>query len=433
MIVNWLGSVFLGLTLTGCGIIWIANVVLIFQLISYFGLRPAGLAGERERLAAPLPPEAELPDVVVQIPVFNEGPIVERSIANAMKLDWPKDRLHIQICDDSTDHTTELARAAAAQATAQGFDVAVIHRDDRNGFKAGSLQAAMTATNYQYFTILDVDFISPPDFLRRCMTVLLPDAKLAFVQARPDFSNAGTNILTRAQAMILDYHYGVEQATRSWSGQVLPFNGTCGVWRRTAIELGGGWRGETLTEDWELSFLTRLKGMRGIYVTSVTASGELPASLRVWIPQQKRWTKGMGQVAWTILPRIIGAKALPPEERVSAFYPLIQWFLTAVFTATYLLAIPAILLHPSQALLLGLTVYAGYLANGVVIFAMMLVGSSATHRRVSLPRFLLNYWPVPFLVLYVSWLHFRALPAIVMGREATFVRTPKRGFSALIL
>jgi len=425
------GDLFLMLTLVGCVLMLFANLAWLSQLFNYVRLRRAGLAREHEQLAHPLP-ETDLPHVVLQIPSFNEGAMVERAIANAMNLDWPKDRLHVQICDDSTDDTTEIARAAAARAVAQGFDVAVFHRDDRQGFKAGSLQAALKQTSHEYFVILDVDYVSPPDFVRRCMAVLLSDPNLAFVQARPDHLNARTNILTRAQALMLDYHYAVEQARRSWSGEVVPFNGTCGVWRRKAIELGGGWRGETLSEDWELSYHTSLKGMRGVVITTVTAAGELPRDLRSWVPQQKRWAKGMGQVSWQMLPRVFGDHGLSSQERFAAIAPLLQWFFATVFTATYLLAIPAMVLNPSHALLLGLTVYSGLLTTWSVILAMMWVANRATGRGLTLWRFLLDVWPVPYLIMYVSWLQFWSVPAIIMGRKAIFVRTPKRGSSALV-
>jgi cellulose synthase/poly-beta-1,6-N-acetylglucosamine synthase-like glycosyltransferase len=317
MIANGLGCAFYVLTLVGCGVIWIANFALLAQLITYLTLRRSGLALEHKRLASPMPMDSELPDVVVQIPSFNEGQIVERGIANAMKLDWPKEKLHIQLCDDSTDDTTEIARAAAAKARAEGFDVQVVHRTNRKGFKAGSLQEAMTRTDYQYFAILDVDFISPPDFLRRCMAVLLSDAHIAFAQARMDFLNPDVNVLTRAQALLLNQHYALEQPTRSWSGQALPFNGTCGVWRRKAIELGGGWRGETLTEDWELSYHARLKGLNGVFISSVAAAGELPTDWRSWATQQNRWATGTGQVAWKMVPRILSHRGLSMQYRLT--------------------------------------------------------------------------------------------------------------------
>jgi cellulose synthase/poly-beta-1,6-N-acetylglucosamine synthase-like glycosyltransferase len=427
MIMNWLGSVFFVLTLVGCGIIWIANLALLVQLVVYFALRRSGLALERKRLALPLPPDGELPDVVVQIPVFNEGPIVRRGIANATKLDWPKSKLHIQVCDDSTDQTTQIARAAAAKFVAEGFDVKVIHRDDRKGFKAGSLQAAMLQTDYQYFAILDVDFISPSYFLRRCMTVLMSDPTLAFVQTRMDFLNAGANVLTRGQALLLDQHFALDQPTRSWSGQAMPFNGTSGIWRRKAIELGGGWRGETLSEDWELSYQARLAGMCGTFISSVAAAGELPAEWKPWTTQQKRWAKGTGQVAWKTLPQVFSHRGLSRRFRLATFVPLAMWFLYATFTATYLLAVPAILLKPSNALVLGLTVYLSYAATFWIMAAVTWVATRAAGRKVTLPQFALDYLAVPFLGLYISWLHLWSAPAIVLGRKAVFMRTPKQG------
>jgi cellulose synthase/poly-beta-1,6-N-acetylglucosamine synthase-like glycosyltransferase len=427
---GWVGWFFAGLTLAGCGFIAVANAALIYQVASYFALRRRGMEEERTRLGHPLPPDAELPHVVLQIPTFNESTVVERSIENAMKLDWPRDKLHVQICDDSTDKTTDIARAAAARAVAQGFDVVVMHRDDRKGFKAGALHAAMAATPHNYFAILDVDYVCPPDFLRRCMAVLLSGPRLAFVQARPDFLNARHNILTRAQTLLLDYHYALEQPVRSWSGQGLPFNGTCGVWRREGIELGGGWRGETLTEDWELSYHARLKGMRGIFVNSVTASGELPTDLQTWMPQQRRWAKGIGQVAWMMLPRVFSTQHLSLNQRIGASFPLVLWFLYSIFTATYLVAVPALLLAPS--LRLVVTMYVAYEATFWVVCGIMLAGMRAAGRKTPLWRFVFDVLPVPLLGLYISWAYFWSLPATALGRRGVFVRTPKRGSSAVV-
>ena len=427
MITVWLGCLLSALAGVSVVLIVIADAALLFQVYEYFALRSKGLREEHERLSRPLPLDDALPDVVLQIPTFNEGALVERAIANAMRLDWPVAKLHIQICDDSTDNTTEIARAAAARAVAQGFDVAVFHRDDRANFKAGALQAAMMQTPHRYFAILDVDFISPPDFLRRCMTVLLGDDALAFVQARGDFLNRGANVLTRAQGLFLDYHFALEQAARSWSGQTLPFNGTGGVWRRAAIELGGGWRGETLTEDWEQSYLARLKGARGTFLTSVTAAGELPERLQPLLSQQWRWAKGIGQVAWKILPRAFAPSQVPVSERLRAVYPLIQWVLTLAFTAGYLFAIPAMLLSPAAVLPLGAAFGLAYAATFWVVVAMMWGGGRAAGRDPSIAQFAEDIVPVMLLVLYVSWARFWSMPSIVMGRRATFVRTPKRG------
>jgi cellulose synthase/poly-beta-1,6-N-acetylglucosamine synthase-like glycosyltransferase len=429
---NTLGCVFVVLTLVGCGMIWVANLAMLGQLASFLALRRKGTAIEHQRLAAPLPADDDLPDVVVQLPSFNEGTIVEHGIANAMKLDWPRRKLHIQVCDDSTDNTTEIARRAAAVAVAQGFDVAVIHRKDRVGFKAGSLQAAMNRTDFQYFAILDIDFVTAPDFLRRSMAVLLSDPSFAFVQTRMDFLNAEVNFLTRGQALLLDQHFAIDQPARYWSGQAMPFNGTGGVWRRQGVEAGGGWRGETLSEDWELSYHARLNGMCGVFATSISAAGELPTDWRTWSTQQTRWAKGTGQVAWKMLPRVFREKGLSAQFRLGTLFPLALWFCYAMFTATYLLAIPAMLLSPASALMVGLTVYFTYGATFWVMAVVTWFASRAAGHGRPLGRFARDYLAVPALSLYISWLHFRSIPAIVLGRRAVFVRTPKQGSSATV-
>jgi cellulose synthase/poly-beta-1,6-N-acetylglucosamine synthase-like glycosyltransferase len=430
MILDWLGNLLFVLTLIGAAAMLLTNVGMLYQLFIHFALRGEGLALEQRRLAHPLPSDSELPHVVVQIASFNEGKMVENGIANAAQLDWPKDKLHIQVCDDSTDETTALARAAAERVAATGIDIVVIHRDDRIGFKAGALQAAMAQTPHAYFALFDDDVNAPPDFLRRCMAVLLSAPKLAFVQARPDFLNADENMLTRAQAVMLDFHYCIEQATRSWAEQALHFNGTCGIWRREAIELGGGWRGDTLTEDWELSYYARLNGMSGTFITSVTAKGELPANLDVWIPQQRRWATGVGQVAWKMLPIVFGGGRFSTQARFDAVFPLAMWFITSMFSATIITTVLTMLLKPSIALTVGLWMGVVYVLTGTVLFWLMFIANRLLGRGTSLVRFWLNHLLVPLLSLYISWAQFWSLPATMLGRSRVFVRTPKAGVAA---
>jgi cellulose synthase/poly-beta-1,6-N-acetylglucosamine synthase-like glycosyltransferase len=430
MILDWLGYLFLMLTLLGAAAMLLTNIGMLYQLYVHLTLRREGLALERRRLAHPLPPDDRLPHIVIQIPSFNEGRMVENGIANAVGLDWPRDKLHIQVCDDSTDETAELARAAAERVAATGVDIVVIHRDDRTGFKAGALQAAMAQTPHEYFAIFDVDFVAPRDFLRRCMAVLLSAPKLAFVQARPDFLNAEENMLTRAQAVMLDFHYCIEQATRSWAKQALHFNGTCGIWRREAIDLGGGWRGDTLTEDWELSYHARLNGMSGTFITSVTAKGELPANLRTWIPQQQRWATGVGEVAWKMLPIVFGGGRFSAQARWDAVFPLAMWFVTSMFTVTAITMIVTMLLKPSIAWTLGLAVGAVYVLTSTVLFWLMFIANRLLGRGTPFLRFWLSHVPVPLLSLYISWAQFWSLPATILGRRRTFVRTPKAGVAA---
>ena len=206
--------------------------------------------------------------------------------------------------DDSTDESAEIARTAVRDYQRRGHRVTLIQRAGRSGFKAGALKAGLACSSEPFVAVFDADYVPRPDFLRLCMLPLLADPDLAFVQARCDFLNGTENWITRAQQVILDSHFGVEQATRSWGGHVLPFNGTCGIWRRAAIEAAGGWHGDTLTEDLDLSYRAQLAGWRAIHLVSVAVAGELPATLSAWQKQQQRWNKGFAQTARKLLPVI---------------------------------------------------------------------------------------------------------------------------------
>ena len=427
---EWLGLTLVGLTIVGSCILVIVAVWMAYTLRTHFSLRHEALALETRLLAHPLPLDDRLPHVVVQIPVFNEGAVVGRAIASCSALDWPRDKLHIQICDDSTDETTGLAKDAMASASATGINIAICHRDNRSGFKAGALHAAMAATSFEYFAILDVDYVPAPDFLRRCMAVLIAEPTLAFVQARPDYLNPRASMFTRAQAIILDYHYGIEQTTRSWSGPAVPFNGTCGIWRRAAIEAGGGWRGDTLTEDWDLTYRALLNGWRGQFLSTVTVPGELPTSLTAWFTQQKRWATGVGQVAWRTLPALVRNRRVSGTSRWGAMLPLVAWLGYLTFSATILLALTAMMLQPSTALTLGLIVYATVVALAVALFALMLAANRFLRPRTAITSFIVDFPAALALAAYISWANLRSLPGTLTGRPREFVRTPKQGSTA---
>ena len=427
MLLDWLGQGLVALTLSGCVSLIVVTLGLLYLLSLHLALRRKCLAQEARALAHPLPPDAALPHVVVQIPVFNEGLMVERAIASAAQLDWPQGKLHIQVCDDSTDETTDLARAAAQRAARAGTDVVIIRRPDRSEFKAGNLKNAMAQSDHAYFAIFDADIVQPPDFLRRCMTVLLAAPELAFVQARPDFLNADDNALTRAQAILLNYHYGFEQATRSWAGHVLPFNGSCGIWRRAAIEAGGGWQGDTLLEDWDLSYRAWMRGWRGTFVTAVTAAGELPVTVDAWTSQQRRWATGGGQVARKVLLSFRGVGNLSLRDYGNALMPLATWLGYLLFSATLFAGAAAMLLRPSQAWMLGWTMFAVFASAAAVLCALMLVANRTVRRKATVTRIVLDFPMVLMLCLYISWANLRSLPGTLLGRPRAFVRTPKRG------
>lgn len=398
------------------------------QLRRHHDLLPAGRAAEERLLAVPLPEPEELPHVVVQIVSFNEGHLVRRALQAAARLDWPKGRLHVQLLDDSTDDTLALARAAVAEGQATGLDVVLLHRDRREGFKAGALAQGMAASQHEYFAIFDTDYVPRPDFLRRCMTALQAEPKSAFVQARIDYLNAGENALTRTQALMLDHHMSVDQMTRSWAGDPLPFNGTCGIWRRSAIEAAGGWRGDTLAEDLDLTYRAWMLGLEGRFLASVSAPGELPTSLKAWADQQYRWTTGFGQVAWRILPLLPTARVPGFRRKLSAFMHLGPAVSGSLVGVAQISLVGLLVLQPGWAWPLlattGLLFLGGLLAH--------VLGLAVGQRTVrgALPRrgFVMRCLHIMALQMLVAWLMtWRSLKKPLSQERVEFVRTPKRG------
>jgi cellulose synthase/poly-beta-1,6-N-acetylglucosamine synthase-like glycosyltransferase len=305
-----------------CGLLAAFIGSLLYMVVLNHRLRAKGLEREEELLATPLPPDPELPHVVVQIPSFNEGPVLRRGVEAAAKLDWPRDKLHIQLLDDSTDETAELARAVAAELREKGFDVVALQRTDRSGFKGGALHEAMQQTPYNYFAVFDVDYVPPVDFLRNCMRVFVAEPKTAFVQARFDFLNPHENALTEMQMVTLDAHLGIEQATRYWAGHPLPFNGTCGIWQREAIEAGGGWKGDTVTEDLDLTYRGWVKGWRAVFLVGIAVPGELPADMKTWLRQQQRWQDGFRHVGMRMFPEILKSRDIKIGAKLAALLHL---------------------------------------------------------------------------------------------------------------
>ena len=399
------------------------------QLHQHRALLLVGRAAEERLLATPLPNSEALPHAVVQVVSYNEGDLVRRALQAAALQDWPKDRLHIQLLDDSTDDTLAIARDKVAELQAAGVDIVILHRDRRDDYKAGALAKGMAASPHEYFAIFDVDYVPRPDFLRRCMAALLADPKYAFVQARIDYLNADENALTRTQAVMFDHHMSVDQMTRSWAGHMLPFNGTCGIWRRTAIEAAGGWRGGTLAEDLDLSYRAWMLGRNGLFVSSVSVPGELPASLEAWINQQHRWVTGFGQVAARVFPILISARVPEFQRRVSAFRHLAPAIAGPIMSLANLSLILMLVLQPDWAgPLLGTTAVL-FLVGFFVLVLGLAIGQITVRGSLPVSGIMsrsLHAWALQFLVGWV--MTYRSIRKLIGGRKhMEFVRTPKRG------
>jgi hypothetical protein len=368
----------------------------------------------------------ELPHVLVQLPIYNEPNVCVRVIRAAAALDWPPDRLHVQVLDDSTDETTSVIAAAVRALRLDGLDFHHIRRTHRQGFKAGALANGLTQDDSPFVAIFDADFVPPPDFLRRTIPTLQSQPKLAFVQARWEHLNAAENPLTAAQASMLDAHFAVEQWGRARAGLFLPFNGTCGVWSRAAIEAAGGWGSDVLCEDLDLSIRARLAGWGGAFRDDLTVPGELPTTLAGWRAQQFRWTKGFAQAArklllpvWRSNLPLVVKLALTVQLCEPACYPL---------TALSLCGSALIVLadrNEQYLPLLGLGVAVTCILGSAVFLAL---GRAVLHRD-RWARFPANFAVTLLLVAGLMVSNARAVVEALIGRTSGFTRTPKRGES----
>ncbi len=264
--------------------------------------------------------DEDLPHVTVQLPLYNERYVCERLIEAVAKLDYPREKLEIQVLDDSTDDTTAIARERVDALRAEGLDICLIHRTDRTGYKAGALQAGMRVAKGEYLAVFDADFVPQADFLRQSIHQFTDDG-VGMVQARWGHINREHSLLTRAQAVLLDGHFVIEHTARNRSGRFFNFNGTAGIWRKSTIEDAGGWEHDTLTEDLDLSYRAQLKGWRFVFLRDLVVPSELPVEVNAFKSQQHRWAKGSIQTAIKLLPRIMTSDQ-PLRVKIEAFYHL---------------------------------------------------------------------------------------------------------------
>jgi cellulose synthase/poly-beta-1,6-N-acetylglucosamine synthase-like glycosyltransferase len=377
--------------------------------------------------AARVAPLVVHPRVTVQLPVYNEMYVIEPLLQAVCRLDYPRALLQIQVLDDSTDETTEIAERAVRRLAAAGVDITLRHRLDRAGFKAGALAAGLEAATGEYIAIFDADFQPAPDFLRRTLPHFR-DASVGMVQARWGHLNETQSLLTKIQAIQLDAHFILEHGGRSRSGRFFNFNGTAGVWRRSAIETAGGWQHDTLTEDLDLSYRAQLEGWRFVFLPDVVAPGEVPPEMNGFKAQQYRWAKGSTQTCCKLLPRILRAR-LPLATKVEAVFHLTAYFNHPLLLLLSVLMLPALYarhrlgaMNWYQGLHVDLLVF----ASAVFSFASFYTYSLRELHPDWIPR--LRYLPALLaLAIGMSANNTAAVVAAFAGRTNEFTRTPKYG------
>lgn len=371
-------------------------------------------------------PDSRLwPLVTVQLPVYNEQQVVRRLIDAVARLDYPRDRLHIQVLDDSTDQTTDLAAERVAYWQSRGRWITLHHRSERTDFKAGALQAGLAATPGEFIAIFDADFVPPRNWLKRAMAPFLGPGgeRIGMVQTRWGHLNDEFSSLTRAQALALDGHFGVEQAARCASGLLFNFNGTAGIWRRKCIESAGGWRGETLSEDLDLSYRAQLLGWKFVYLAEVTAPAEIPPLMAGFKRQQFRWAKGSIQCARLLGPSLLRAP-IGPWKKLQAFLHLTGYLVHPLMVLLLLTSLPLHLgdlysLHRLPLTWLGLASLGAPLLYATAQWSLYPGG-----------RWWLRFAWFPFLAMLgtgVAASNTRAVLEGLAGRRSPFQRTPKTG------
>lgn len=365
---------------------------------------------------------AELPLVTVQLPMYNEMYVGPRLLNAVCQMDYPKDRLHIQVLDDSTDETVQIMAKAVEYWTLRGFDVEYIHRENRTGFKAGALANGMETAKSDLVAIFDADFVPPAGFLQNTIHHFT-DPRVGIVQTRWGHLNGDYSLLTRCQTIFLDGHFMMESFPRSRGGLFVNFNGTAGLWRRQAIDGAGGWSHDTITEDLDLSLRAQMKGWKFVYLPEVECPAELPVEMNAFKSQQNRWAKGSTQVCLKLLGTVLRAD-LPRPIKTEAFFHLTANFAYPLMNLLALILLPAIIVRyhqgVSELLLLDLPVF---LASTLSVVLFYIESQKALYpdwrQRVRLLPFLMS------LGIGMAVTNGKAVMEALFGLKSAFVRTPK--------
>ncbi|PYR61497.1 MAG: glycosyl transferase family 2 [Acidobacteria bacterium] len=379
----------------------------------------------RDRAPKPAPEIREWPPVTIQLPIYNEMYVADRLIDAVCEMDYPRDLLEIQVLDDSTDETREIAELAVRRHAARGFDIAYLHRVDRRGYKAGALEAGLKASRGRFIAIFDADFVPPKDFLRRTLPHFFTSDRIGMVQARWGHINYDYSLLTRIQSILLDAHFVLEHGARHRGGCFFNFNGTAGVWRREAIDTAGGWQHDTLTEDLDLSYRAQLLGWKFVFLSDLVSPAEVPVEMNSFKSQQHRWAKGSIQTCVKLLPRILRSKQ-PLRVKAEAFFHLSANFNYLLMSLLSVLMFPAMWVRYNMG-------WTEMLVIDVPLFAAATL--SVCNFYVVCQRELYPDWRsrlkyLPFLMSIGIGLcvnNSRAVLEAIFGKETEFARTPKYG------
>ncbi len=401
---------------------------LVLGILAAYGLHRYWLVycytKNRRNVPGQPPPLATWPKVTVQLPIFNERYVIERLLDAVARFDYPRELLEIQVLDDSTDETQEVARACVERHQALGLAVHYLHRTNREGYKAGALAEGLKSSTGEFIAIFDADFVPSPDFLRRTLGYF-SDPKIAMVQTRWTYLNRDYSALTQVESILLDGHFVIEHGARARSGRFFNFNGTAGVWRRIVIDDAGGWQHDTLTEDTDLSYRAQLLGWKFIYLPQrQECASELPVEMNAFKAQQARWAKDLLQTSKKILPRVLRAD-VPLDVKIEAVFHLTAGISYPLMIVLSTLLLPAMIVRFYQGwfqmLLIDLPLF---LASSCSISGFYMAAQRALYPKTW--RRSIIYLPFVMAVgIGLSVRNAKAVLEALFGVQSEFVRTPK--------
>jgi len=366
---------------------------------------------------------ADLPQVTVQLPIFNEQFVIDRLIEAVCAMEYPREKLEIQVLDDSTDETQQVAAAIVGRYAALGHNIVYIHRTNRHGFKAGALDAGLKVAKGEFIAVFDADFVPPPDWLMRVIHHFA-EPGIGMVQTRWTHLNRNYSMLTEIEAILLDGHFILEHGARARAGEYFNFNGTAGMWRSQAITDGGGWQHDTLTEDTDLSYRSQMAGWKFKYLPDVECPSELPIEMTAFKTQQARWAKGLIQTSIKLLPRIWRSNS-PLPNKVESVYHLTANLSYPLMVVMSALLMPAMICRFYQGwfqmLLIDFPLFTASTFSIAVFYVM-------SQREIFPKTWKRTFYYLPFLMalgIGLTVTNTKAVMEALFGIKSAFVRTPK--------
>lgn len=367
---------------------------------------------------------ASLPIVTIQLPLYNEKYVARRLIDAMCRIDYPKDRLEIQVLDDSDDNTVDLIKSIVDDYKFKGFDIVHIHRANRSGYKAGALKAGLKSAKGEFVAIFDADFIPPAHFLKHLIKYF-NDPKMGFVQCKWDHVNEDFSTLTNAEAVSLDLHFLIEQKAKSYTHIFMNFNGTAGIWRKSCIDDAGGWHTTTLVEDMDLSYRAHIRGWKSLFLDDIVVNAELPVQMNAAKRQQFRWAKGSIQVAMKLMPDVMLKRKVPIDTKLQAFIHMTRHIINPLFLAQFLIF--------PMLLAMDFKLYTVSWAP-IIIWAMYILlgpgGYLVVINRTWKQGWKEKAWQFFFLNFFAAGITVNNTVAVfdaVLGKKNEFLRTPKFG------